>query len=111
MTTEMTYTHDSGGAWSALAALGDEEADVAESLRRRGIKGRVYSERHCPIANYLATTFGGKSAPFLTVASVKFFGWDKREWMATPVAVSDFIEAFDCGRYPDLVQGWEDSDA
>lgn len=101
---EHTYSHDLDGVWQALLALGDEDNKVAAVLRSKGIKGRQKEACACPVANYLAGIFGDKSTPEVDGATVKLLGWDHRQHMDLPDAVTDFVLSFDGDVYPDLIE-------
>jgi hypothetical protein len=84
-------------AAEALAALGDTPDAVAETLRAGGWRGQRASCESCPLARYLAGSFGGEwmSASTETLAP---FGWVRH-----PQPVAEFVVRFDRGHYPDLV--------
>ncbi len=48
------YPFTDEGLTAALDALGNDGAEVAESLRRKGIEGIQHDCLHCPVAMYLA---------------------------------------------------------
>ena len=100
---ERTYTQDLDGVWEALIALGDEDQKVAAVLRSKGIKGRKNEACACPIANYLAEIFGEMSTPEVEESTVKFLGWGD-DHMQLPDAVQDFVESFDLGWFPELIE-------
>ena len=101
---ERTYTQDLDGVWEALIALGDEDQKIAAVLRAKGIKGRKNEACACPIANYLAGIFGEMSTPAVEETTVKLLGWDDRMHMQLPDAVQDFVESFDLGWFPELIE-------
>lgn len=78
--------------------------EIAELLRTNGIKGIRRSSRSCPIAQYLR---GDSDKVYVTVGlgiiSVESYGGGYISTM-TPTNVGMFINYFDHGSYPDLVQ-------
>lgn len=100
---ERTYTQDLDGVWEALTALGDEDQKIAAVLAAKGIKGKQREACACPIANYLAGIFGDKSTPEVEENTVKLLGWGT-DHMQLPDAVQDFVESFDLGWFPELIE-------
>lgn len=94
-----------------LKSLGNTPDEVADSLRRQGIKGVKESTYHCPILNAIY-----KACPDYW-SGLKITNGDKHgdHWYyhaglddcqimdpSLPQPVMDFIGKFDCGEYPDL---------
>jgi hypothetical protein len=82
----------------ALAALGKTEAEIAESLVAGSWRGKPLDGCKCPIANYL------KAMGFDVAVDQERLTTDEGEEIETPDAVSEFIEAFDGGTYPNLIE-------
>jgi len=87
----------------ALAALGKTEEQIAASLRARGVTGERRNSRCCPLARYLTAELGRQVV--VDGDSICIDGpssWQESVWPDRCVA--DFIEGFDHGDYPDLVE-------
>jgi hypothetical protein len=82
----------------ALNDLGETSAQVAQSLRTKGIKGRAVGARSCPIFNYLQS-FGYQGAG---VTRQHVTDEEGNILAGTTPAVYNFISNFDQGLYPDL---------
>ena len=82
-----------------LSALGE---DVVKMLTNCGIVGKLNSPRHCPIANFLKLVYPC-SRSLVYGDCVKTI--IKNYWVVveTPTAVADFVDAFDTGKYPELI--------
>lgn len=86
----------------ALSWLGDTVEEIAEGLRARGIKGHQNAGFSCPIHNYLAT-FGWDTYadnPYCWLGDPMF----TRDRFDTPAPVGEFINRFDDGKFPDLIE-------
>lgn len=103
MTEHATLTDLLDRAYAELVHLGDTEDEIAAALRARGIKGRRKEACTCPIANFLVAVFGEECHPEVD-DDITFLGWNPKERLAVPAAVLDFIEAFDLGSYPQLIE-------
>lgn len=79
----------------ALDDLGD---DVAGRLIELGIKGKKHQRFNCPIANYLKRL--GFNGVEVGISEIDYCRAPHR----TPVNVQHFIEKFDGGEYPELVE-------
>jgi hypothetical protein len=86
---------------SALTALGTSPDKCAEQLKFRGITGVPNASGFCPVANYLKKELD--SQVFIN-GGVVAFGTNINDiddyWLPQPV--SEFIAAFDSGKYPEL---------
>jgi len=96
-----------------LASLGNTPDEVADSLRKQGVKGLVRSSRNCPVINgiYRACT---NIWPGLRIGNgYKLSDGEHWHYSATyndcqimdpslPLPVMDFIGKFDTGDYADL---------
>jgi hypothetical protein len=82
----------------ALNDLGETSAQVAQTLRTKGIKGRAVGARSCPIFNYLKS-FGYHGAG---VTRQHVTDEEGNTLAGTTPAVHNFISDFDQGLYPDL---------
>lgn len=84
-----------------LADLGSNPDEVAATLRRLSITGYLRAPASCPVASYLNNHIYHELL-FVTPQNV-YHQENIRIIAATPHAVSDFMERFDAGGYPDLV--------
>ena len=95
----------------ALADLGGTPDEVAESLRRLGIKGKRKSGETCPLAYFIAAKFGD----VVTYAEVDTCGVEIEidrgnadlRWVDFASPCEQFVVRFDKGEYPDLVSPQE----
>lgn len=95
-----------------LMALGGNGGEVAASLRRKGIKGERFRCTSCPLARFALS-----SAPPDVARSIvghvfaSCYAEDSRQLEQTelPTGCHDFVERFDMGEYPDLVEAAEDA--
>lgn len=85
-----------------LVKLGNNSHEVAESLLKEGIKGKIKSTTHCPILNYLHRDMEFKG---LTSPRQGYITWNDEQTIdpSCPEAVTKFMEDFDSGKYPELV--------
>jgi hypothetical protein len=85
-----------------LKALGNNSDEVAESLRKEGIKGKKQSKTCCPIINYLHRDmkYKGLTSPVTGVIT-----WDDPQTLdpLCPETIHSFMVNFDSGMYPDLI--------
>ena len=82
-----------------LSALGE---DVVKMLTNCGIVGKLNSPKSCPIANFLKLVYPC-SRP-LVYSNIIEITIENRSVVTTPPkAVTDFIEAFDAGKYQELI--------
>lgn len=97
-----------------LDCLGATPSAVAATLEALGVKGRPGTACECPIARAVARGFNADVA-FATKSNVSAWltqpdGPDAQPLPTlgceTPDPVAQFIERFDDGRYPYLVEGW-----
>lgn len=82
----------------AIATLPDTKDAVVAFFREKGVKG-VRGSTTCAVANYLTGEVGRPVSSAYSAARMM----DSTEWQYYPPGVSDFIFAFDVGKYPDLV--------
>lgn len=91
-----------------LASLGNSSEEVANALRKQGVKGLARSSCHCPILNAIY-----KAIPNYW-PGLRIIGGGESEYCATlqdsqiidptlPPPVLAFIRDFDDDKYPDLV--------
>lgn len=84
-----------------LAGLGDSADAVADSLLAKGNTGYIGDCHFCPVATFLSSEFGNdwKVGDYsVTDERTRFPGGE----VANPEAVTEFIDRFDQGQYPDL---------
>jgi hypothetical protein len=119
-----TYSLSEEGVTAALADLdkGGSE-DVAIRLQELGVKGeRSGNDTSCPLANYLKCVIAdveyalvGREAAYVKGVLRGDLGegfiqsWDVRFNVGLPDSVSTFIEDFDAGIYPELIETAEAS--
>lgn len=85
---------------AALAALGSNAYEIAETLREKGIKGDPAFCATCPIAVYLSRKLPTAKF-FVTIHSVT---WHARSTFASggmdlPSAIKGFVRRFDDGEF------------
>lgn len=86
-----------------LAALGGS-AQIAMYLREQRCVGDLGWSRSCPVARYVHRETG-ESVRIGGVVYLQRLGWDGADVVRSlPEPVGEFIEDFDGGRYPDLIQ-------
>lgn len=113
----MTYDLSPAGVAAALADLdkGGSE-DVAIRLQELGIRGDKDNDCDCPVARYLiavvpgieSATVGAETAFVTGIVSRVIEGHvesDSLRYVAhLPESVSAFVEDFDAGCYPELIE-------
>jgi hypothetical protein len=96
-----------------LASLGASADEVAESLRKQGVKGKRRSACKCPILNGIYKAIPNYWSGLEIYGSATFSLARTPHYHATlrdsqiidptlPQAVMDFIANFDSGQYPEL---------
>lgn len=97
-----------------LASLGDTADEVAESLRKQGVKGLKRKSTQCPVVNGIYTgPCQDKVWPGLRIGAgfrredgswhyVATYNDDQIMDTELPQPVMNFIGEFDAGKYPDL---------
>jgi len=85
-----------------LGELGDSGKEIATKLLALNCKGVRCHMGQCPIATYL------KSKDIMVAVSAAFVapyvGARRADSMHTPGPIATFIEAFDAGAFPELVE-------
>ena len=94
-----TYLH----LLTAVTALGSTPEAVADLLDAGGWVGAIGKASACPIARYLTEVVPGAASAYVCDADISVSTGDDCLEMATPPGVLAFLEAFDDGRFPDLV--------
>lgn len=85
-----------------LGTLGTTADAIADRLRADGITGRVGNTGCCPVANWLKRETGCED---VTAGLTRVFvGGYLAPEVETPEPISVFMEWFDDGVYPDLVE-------
>ncbi len=96
-----------------LARLGGTAGEVADSLRRLGVKGRQRRACDCPLARFLMrdarpeidrVTVSWCCASRVATQGPTPGSWPELEFCSLPKACGDFVVEFDTGYYPDLVE-------
>jgi hypothetical protein len=95
----------------AIAKLPKTARYIAAKFKREGITGARKSSNKCPAAVYLRRALD--AAGFYTVTATVYgdevdvthsdWGSHKNEYIPGTKGLDDFVNAFDDGRYPDLV--------
>lgn len=106
--------------WDAGSTL----AEVVEYFRLHGIQGVQQDENSCPFANYLTSIsvldhpevdhvigiqVGSEIRYAIFDPDVTSLGFVDHD-IPVPRHVAEFIDQFDLGRYPDLIQEEDDED-
>lgn len=94
------------GLEAALIALGSTPDAVATTLANGGYRGERHQCSACPIAAYLADVTGHEAEVMIGHAALlvgRTASGDLR-WVDVkpPLAVEEFVEAFDNGMWPEL---------
>lgn len=88
----------------ALWDLGTTETEVAEKLYKLGCKGEREDGNRCPVATYLNKVTGLSVNVDRRVCYIaeEYVNELRDDSVATPIAVGQFVRAFDDSRYPGL---------
>jgi hypothetical protein len=81
-----------------LVSLGNTADEVAASLTKLDMKGKVNNFHKCPIFNFLKAN--GKPVRLTGAWGISLVD----EKIDPPKACSDFIRAFDARKYPNLIK-------
>jgi hypothetical protein len=91
-----------------LQALGTTAQQVADTLDAEGIKGARMRASACPIANYLRDIYPDATtclvSPLRATVSVSNSRKETGDSVRLPQAITDFINRFDMGKYPNLIE-------
>jgi hypothetical protein len=87
----------------ALVDLGKTGGEVASNLIAKGIKGKRYLAKQCPIASYLKSITGLRVDVDLHDVGLHAPNWNHYFNVALPKAVEQFVIQFDHGEYPSLI--------
>jgi hypothetical protein len=91
-----------------LAGLGGTAGEVADSLRRLGVRGVPRRCHDCPLARLLAATFdSGRVSVSWACAAHTSPGEGPMRFCNLPGGCAEFVLAFDNLQFPDLVEGQE----
>jgi hypothetical protein len=101
---------DGERARALLSALGETAVDVAENLRRRGIRGDRCSPTTCPLARYLRSegierVSVGSTSLWEEVSGLEFPPPEEYVKYADITGAERFRHNFDNNLYPDLIEG------
>ena len=93
---------------SHLRSLGNSAKQVAESLEKKGIKGKREDPQCCPLSNFIRT-LPDVDDVCIACGSVDVLGpgehWmGKHLWMRLPKHLHTFYMNFDHNKYPNLVE-------
>ncbi len=88
-----------------LRSLGKTADEVASALRAKGVRGVPNTIRHLnPIVRYIQAEVTAAGVTHLVDNKLTIRFPDGREQEETiPQSVKDFLDAFNQGRYPDLL--------
>lgn len=92
---------------ASLEALGHPRL-VAVRLYKEGFRGRRGHGLHCPLARFVACSTGALHAE-ATSDLIVVRHLSRTEVRTLPPTLKDFVDWFDMGRYPELVEphpGW-----
>lgn len=87
-------------AVTLLMNLGDTSAEVAGNLRSGGFTGIPDDSCNCPVARFLQRELGTVSVTVGSQAHIE--DEDEKNGVDLPKAVTDFVNNFDDGDYPEL---------
>jgi hypothetical protein len=96
-----------------LTDLGETPTQIAESLRAKEIQGRVGDEYECPLVWYLRDQEGIE----FVIVDNESITWsddamgDNEQRIKTSEPIAQFIEQFDDGEFPELIEDYEDDDS
>lgn len=84
-------------------------SEVADLLRANNIKGFRYSARWCPVAQVFRKVMKCPEHIMVSVTRDTISWWDRPgpfnpSRYILPLAVQEFIKAFDANTYPDLIK-------
>ena len=95
---------------SLFDQLGGSAEEVADSLSQHGVSGRQASDTHCPLARYLNAVLGaehrvkGVDVGSRVVRIRVRWPWSPPIFVTLPGPVGRFVNDFDRGQFPDLVE-------
>ena len=98
MTT--TYLH----LLTALTVLGDTADQAAKVLELGGWTGVPGQATECPVARYLTDVVPGVTCAAVSEIAITVWAGDDLMETVTPAGAAAFIDAFDDGRFPHLVE-------
>lgn len=113
-----TFPLTPDGVTAALRTLDVESWEIADRLKAAGIKGWPMNECACALAVHLKAVLPDAATVYVEADSVRIDGYLRDEYgFDWPVFLSnnlpdgaiDFVQEFDKGEYPDLIE--EDSNA
>ena len=84
-----------------LVELGSSPEEVYDSLRKLGIKGECGKNWDCPIARYIKPFYDWETRPNVSNYTVSA---PNEPTVRLPDPVALFVEWFDNGKYPDLIE-------
>lgn len=82
--------------------MGATVGEVYKTLRRRAVQGRQHSCKYCPVAQYLRRRGWLNAEVSGAFAQAAINGWTYA--VDLPLPVQEFVQDFDSGWYPELVQ-------
>ena len=92
----------------AIKTLGTSTVEVRHSLERLKITGEPFSDRNCPISNFVKSKFN-LNGYYLSTQSGEIylynhFGGDIIDKVILPPVIVKFLHKFDSGKYRRLVK-------
>lgn len=92
-----------------LDKLGDTKGKIAETMRRQGIKGRMFSLCACPVAKYFRKNLSCRAYVDHEMITIRMINEDNKLDFGVPPVVKEFINDFDNNLFPDLVEAYNDN--
>jgi hypothetical protein len=113
MTAPETFPLTPDGVTAALRTLDVESWEIADRLKALGIKGVIGNECACALAAYIRKLIPQAGTVIVEAESIRIDGYLRDEWGfdepiflpgALPDGAIDFVQEFDKGEYPDLIE-------
>lgn len=114
MTAPETFALTPDGVTAALRTLDVESWEIAEKLKAAGIKGKPMDECRCALAAYIHTLIPTAHTIYVEAEHLRVEGrigdefgfdpWPVALSVAMPDGAQDFVQDFDRGEYPDLIE-------
>jgi len=98
-----TNRFDMGAVSDFLKDMGNTSEEVAESIRKIGVKGVQKNPRHCPLALAIREKFPSTIGLRVGGNTMTYSDPQTMDPAHTP-STSQFVKDFDAGKYPDLIK-------
>lgn len=92
---------------AALAKLGNSPEQARSVIRDAGCQGQRTAPQSCPLHRFIKKETGHGTEVYCDQVAVSVpagHGWSHTVWIDLPDSISHFVEAFDNGEYPELIQ-------